>query len=124
MLANSHGPVLYCPRPHMPRSSENLAAMDQVSADYLDYPSATVIGPPAAPPFRSLLSDLWPAGIRRALDGLRTAVERGDNPLPAGQYHLGLCRLWQDSTSRLGYPTLVTGDPLPLSPDELQEVRS
>ena len=119
-LVNSHGPVIWCPRPHMPRSAEESITLADAKADYFSYASAAAIGPAEAPNYNEILASLWPAGIRRALSLLRRSIERRQDPLTQGQYHLTLCRLWQDTTSRLGYPELVHGDPKPLPAEVLQ----
>lgn len=119
-LVNTHGPVIWCPRPHMPREAESSIRLDDVRPDYLSHASATPIGPAEAPNYLHILGSLWPSGIRRALEELWQAAPSGAGLARQGQYYLTLCRLWQDATSRLGYPTLVEGDPQPLSAAALE----
>jgi thiazolinyl imide reductase len=119
-LVNTHGPVLWSPRPHLPPHAKELTALDRVRGEHLDYPSAEPIGPAQAPPYREILGSVWPDGVLTALRELGEAVESGADPLQEGQYHLTVSRIWQDATSRLGFPGRVLADePHPLSAEEL-----
>ncbi len=120
-LLSSHGPVNWSPRPHFPREGRGATALHDVEAAHLDIPSAAPIGPAHAPSYREILRDVWPDGARRALHGFREAALGGADPLAGGQYHLALCRAWQDATSLLGYPeTVPLEEPQPLSREDLE----
>lgn len=110
-LASTHGPVLWSPRPMMPRDSEETVTLSASEAGYLDFPSAEPIGPPDAATYREVVGDMWPAGVLTALDELRRSVATGEGPMREGQYHLTLARLWQDATVRFGSPDLLAGPP-------------
>ena len=116
-LVDTHGPLLWSPRLHIPAEMKDhfdLAAAD--SAEHLDFASSAPLGPPSGPTFREILGSMWPAGVAAALLELRTAILNGEDPRPKGQYHLALCRIWQETTSRLGYPELIRfPDPRPLA---------
>jgi len=119
-LHSSHGPVLWCPRPHLPSAARDAVVLDEVEGEHLDYPSAEALGPPGAPSYREVMGTLWPAGVRHALAELQAASAAGEDPLRDGQYHLTLCRLWQDVTGSLGYPALREQDePTPLPAEAL-----
>jgi thiazolinyl imide reductase len=120
MLANTHGPLLWFPRPHMPADLADAAMFVDSAARHLGLPSASVIGPPAAPSYREVLGSLWPDGVRRALAELRQAITDGGSARGRAQYHLALCRLTQDVATRLGPVTLRhQDDPHVLSADAL-----
>ncbi|MEH1123250.1 Gfo/Idh/MocA family oxidoreductase [Micromonospora sp. CPCC 206061] len=130
-LVGTHGPVVWSPRPDFPRDVRDEAAAaphyDRAYAgdDHLDVPSGGVLGTADAPSYRQVFRSVWPAGVRQAVVELRRAAEAGEDPLAAGQYHLTLCRLWQDVTARLGPPELVSeAPPRPLSPAEVGAVAS
>ncbi|MET8338992.1 Gfo/Idh/MocA family oxidoreductase [Streptosporangium canum] len=119
-LANTHGPVLWSPRPHLPEQARSLATLDGAADEHLDFPSSTPIGPARAPSYREILGEMWPAGVERALRATWTAQSDGVDPLRDGQYHLAVCKVWQAMAGALGFPERLLGPaPRPLSADEL-----
>jgi len=123
MLVNTHGPVVWSPRPRYPRIPRDPAAgpyFAGTGGPGLEEASAVVVGPAVAPRYGEIFTSEWPAAIGRALLRLREAILAGEDPLRRGQHHLALCRLWQDVASRLGPPELLDGtEPRTLSGDEL-----
>jgi pyochelin biosynthesis protein PchG len=119
-LHGSHGPVLFSPRPHLPRAGRDTVDLSELDGEVLDLASAQPIGPATAPAYRAVLREVWPDGVGCALDGLVAAMRSGQDPLRAGQYHLGLCGMWQDLTRRLGQPDLVRRpEPAPVHAGDL-----
>jgi pyochelin biosynthesis protein PchG len=109
-LLNTHGPLLWSPRLHVPQAAkENFDLGDPTARATLLPASATQLGRPEAPTFREILESLWPAGIQRAILGLRRAILGGEDQLAQGQYQLALSKLWQNLTTRLGYPRPLSG---------------
>lgn len=108
-LTDPHGPVLWSPRPHIPEPVKNRFGFDAPGTEYLAEPSTSPLGPVNPPDYRHLLREQWPAAIGEDLRAARAAIlgdlaaERPD------QYHLTLCRMWQDLTKESGYPTLRPG---------------
>nr|BFE59212.1 hypothetical protein GCM10020063_037380 [Dactylosporangium thailandense] len=105
-LVNTHGPVLWSPRPHMPADAASVVAFEDSAAGHLDFASTAPLGPAEAPSYREVLARLWPDAVRHALRELAA-----DLPDPAaarrrGQYHLALCRLTADVNARLGPPAM------------------
>lgn len=131
-LVNTHGPIVWSARPGFPRRVRNTGARPHFTAGaapepdaddeaHLDAPSATVLDVGEVPGYRDVFESLWPRGVARALGDVRRAALEGDDPLPRGQYHLTLCRLWQDTTVRLGPPELVRcRPPQGLSADDVR----
>lgn len=112
LLANTHGPVLWNPRLHMPADYRNAVTVDGSAAGHLDLPSAICLTPPGLPSHRQVVAAEWPAAVARALLGLRAAVLAAEDPMPRGQYCLALCRLVADITGQLGTPEVTpSGDP-------------
>lgn len=107
-LVSSNGPVVWCPRPHLPRGAADLAGFDELTDGHIGEPAAEVIGPRRPPTWREVLTEQWPAAVLAALTELRDAAVRGADPLPAGQYHLALCELTQRVSDLLGPVELVT----------------
>jgi thiazolinyl imide reductase len=117
-LVNTHGPMLWCPRPHMPPDLRDAIALDDSTAEHLNFSSATPLGPAEGPTYREVLGSLWPAAVRRAMLYLRRAILEDEDPRRQGQYYLTLCRLTQDANARCGplqlrrrtAPRILSGD--------------
>ncbi len=121
-LVNTHGPILWCPQPHLPADTVNMVAMENSSNCYLDFPSAAPLGPTEAPSYREILKTIWPAAVRRALLEVRDAIVGREDHLRSGQYYLTLCQLWRDALARLGSAVLIRRDPpRVLSADQVME---
>jgi pyochelin biosynthesis protein PchG len=101
-LVDTHGPVLWSPRPHMPADTDDLVAFEDTGAEHIDFPTTDVLGPATAPTYRQVLADVWPDGVRHALTEFAGTV-RGERDWRAtSQYHLGLCAITQQVNARLG----------------------
>ncbi len=127
-LVTTHGPLLWCGRPAIPREVLNADAARPYSTGdvaQVDDVSSTLLSPAEASSQRALFREDWPAAARHALHDLRDAVDAGHDALQRGQHHLTLCRVWQDIVGELGAPDLLKGDtlPRPLSADELTVLR-
>jgi pyochelin biosynthesis protein PchG len=119
-LLNTHGPMFWSPSMHVPSGSKEQFDPAADPASYLDLPSCGAVGTAAGPTYRRVFADLWPDAVASALLDMRGAILGGSNRPGLGQYHLALCDLWHDVTSRLGYPDLIAGEtPEPLSLDDL-----
>ncbi|MBV6697773.1 bifunctional Gfo/Idh/MocA family oxidoreductase/class I SAM-dependent methyltransferase [Kitasatospora aureofaciens] len=115
-LSDPHGPVLWSPRLHIPDAVKDGFDFDGPGTAHLDEPTTTVLGPAEPPCYRDALSRDWPAAIGADLLALRAATFGAPDAERPEQYHLTLARLWQDVTTRLGYPLLRPGQshkPLP-----------
>ncbi|MBL6279825.1 Gfo/Idh/MocA family oxidoreductase [Micromonospora fiedleri] len=124
-LVNTHGPVVWSARPDFPRevADPNADPHYATMPDDAQAPSAVVLGPATVPSYRHIFRSLWPAGIAHALTELHQAAEEQQDPLRRGQYHLSLCKLWQDLTLRLGPPELLSSTPPePLTDDDLKAI--
>lgn len=110
-LANTHGPLLWSPRPHMPQDIRTTVGLAGSAAPYFAFPSAEPLGPATAPDQRDILGELWPRAAARALGELRAAAESAEDPAREGQYHLALCRLTAEATDRFGPVRLHRGSP-------------
>ncbi|HEV2372804.1 MAG TPA: Gfo/Idh/MocA family oxidoreductase [Streptosporangiaceae bacterium] len=129
-LVATHGPLLWSPRPDFPRQVQDavtgtvhFAEHEGVTESHLDVPSALPLGEAQAPSYRRVFDTVWPEGVQYAVSRLRDAAEAGDSPARRGQYHLTLCTMWQDLTSRLGPPELLRVPTVaPLLPDAVAAV--
>jgi pyochelin biosynthesis protein PchG len=107
MLVNTHGPVLWNARLHIPAPTKDIFDLTSTDTVNLGLPSSVTLSPFQAPNFRDILGSIWPEGINHALMGLRNSILEGEDFRCQGQYQLALCRLWQATTSSLGYPEMV-----------------
>ncbi|NYZ14608.1 Gfo/Idh/MocA family oxidoreductase [Azospirillum sp. RWY-5-1] len=103
-LVDTHGPVVWTSRLHLPASAAPLAAIDEAPEAHLDYPTVAwaLDGPP--PTHRQVLGQVWPRGVVQALTRLAAAIDAGTPPLERGQYHLAVCEAWRQATRLLGFP--------------------
>jgi thiazolinyl imide reductase len=108
LLVNTHGPIVWSPRAHMPRDYAEAVTIESSSAEHLDMPSADSLGGPwTAPSYRQIVNQEWPTAAANAILEFRSAVLRGEDPRQRGQYHLMLARLTGEATARLGPPELA-----------------
>lgn len=103
-LVNTHGPVVWSPRAHLPADLATAVRLSDSAATHLDLPSASVLGPAEAPSYRQVLAELWPAAIQRAITALHNDVDGGRSH---GQRQLALSRLARDVNELLGPVRLV-----------------
>ncbi len=107
VLANTHGPVLWCPRPHMPSDSINLVRLSESAAAHLDFASAAPLGPAEAPSYREILSTVWPEGIRTAVCDFLRSTSDAEQRARRGQHDLAVSRIWSDALLPLGQLELL-----------------
>ncbi|RFA28579.1 thiazolinyl imide reductase subfamily [Alkalilimnicola ehrlichii] len=116
-LTDTHGPVTWNPRLHIPDAVKTRFDFDSPDSAHLALPSTVPLGPPQPPSYRQLLERQWPQAIGRDLIALHDAVVGGAATGPAEQRWLTLSRLWQGLTAGLGYPAVQEGrrhQPLPV----------
>ncbi|GAA4004629.1 hypothetical protein GCM10022247_27070 [Allokutzneria multivorans] len=102
-LNDAHGPVSWTPRLHIPESVRTSFDFDAPDAAHLAEPCTSVLaGNPSS--YKEFLTAELPEAIGRDI----LAMAESARP---DQYHLTLCRMWQDLTSQLGYASLLTGLP-------------
>lgn len=111
-LVGTHGPVIWCPRAHMPADVRDTVSLDTSAAGHFDLPSATSLGPAEAPTYREILRSIWPAGVRRALLQLQRAIDERHDPQRRDQHHLAVAQLWHETAARIG-PLTMTSENAP-----------
>jgi thiazolinyl imide reductase len=107
-LVDTHGPVVWVPRPQFPREVRALNARPQFAGAAGEQRRTTVLGPPESPSFDEIFRGLWSDGVVRAVLNLRDAAAHGENALAAAQSQLTVCELWQHLLSQIGPPELVS----------------
>ncbi|MER6384963.1 bifunctional Gfo/Idh/MocA family oxidoreductase/class I SAM-dependent methyltransferase [Streptomyces sp. NPDC001250] len=119
-LTDPHGPVLWSPRLHIPEAVKNRFDFDDPDGSHLAEPTTSVLSTAAPAAYRNVLREQWPTAIGEDLRAVRAAILGDPLAERPDQYHLTLCRMWQDLTKELGYPTLQPGQAhRPLAADEL-----
>mgnify|MGYP000943872566 CR=1 FL=1 len=92
-LFNTHGPVLWSQRPHMPDDMKDLVRFADCAAPPLSVPSVQHIGPVEGATYEEILRDLWPAATGRAMTAMWDAVQAGVGSQVHVQRHVTLTRL-------------------------------
>ncbi|MFH8630476.1 Gfo/Idh/MocA family oxidoreductase [Streptomyces lydicus] len=108
-LTDTHGPVLWSPRLHIPESVKNRFDFAAPGTGHLTEPSSVPLGAASPPDYRHVLQEQWPAAIGQDLSAARAAILGAPDAERPEQYHLTLSRMWQELTKELGYPTLRPG---------------
>nr|WP_225911112.1 Gfo/Idh/MocA family oxidoreductase [Dermacoccus sp. Tok2021] len=92
-LVNTHGPVQWSMRPHMPGDMKNLVRFSDSTAAHLGLPSVQHIGPGEGPTYDEVLRELWPQATGRAMQAAWADVEAGVGSQAHVQRHVALTRL-------------------------------
>lgn len=117
-LVDTHGPIVWTPRLHLPVSAATLPAIDEAPEPWLDLPAVSYAEEQAGETHRSILGKVWPQGVAVALKRLAADIDAGASPLGRGQYQLAVCEIWQHVTRLIGFPHLREGTALPPKPAE------
>ncbi|HEY0469611.1 MAG TPA: Gfo/Idh/MocA family oxidoreductase, partial [Polyangiaceae bacterium] len=120
-LTDTHGPVIWSPRLHIPDAVKQRLDFAGDGTAHLAEPSSIALGPWQPPSYRRILGELWPRAIGQELLAFRRAIMGGEERAARPeQYQLTLCQMWQDLTAQLGYPsTRASQSHRPLSVDPL-----
>jgi len=110
-LADTHGPVLWQPRLYAPRDAHGRLRSTGPGTGHLAERATTVLEGTGAPPYREVFDRLWPEALTRALAEFAADVHAGADPLVRGRFDLGVCRLWHETTDRLGRPEIIRPGP-------------
>lgn len=101
-LVNTHGPLVWSPRPHMARDTRDVVRLEESTAAHLSLPSAELLDEPVGPSYQDILGELWPAAAGAAITALQRSVDAGEDATAHGQYHLALAQLTKDVADRFG----------------------
>ncbi|WP_432774812.1 bifunctional Gfo/Idh/MocA family oxidoreductase/class I SAM-dependent methyltransferase [Brevibacillus gelatini] len=135
-LTDTHGPVVWRPRLHVPDLPDIHGMLAADPPAYMLESSTEVLGGSETASYRNILAKQWPQAIGRDLSTMRDMIhgtlDRAAVDVRA-QQELLCSRQWQDWTQALGYPVLRTNgqhQPVPLEvlrqaatsiPDEFAE---
>ncbi|MFB9278523.1 Gfo/Idh/MocA family oxidoreductase [Cohnella cellulosilytica] len=116
-LTDTHGPVVWRPRLHVPDASYTLGELSGAAPDYMREHSTETLGSGNTFSYGDLLAKLWPQAIARDLTELGDAItDRSEAERRAAQ-ELLCASQWHELTAAIGYPTLRPGlghQPLPI----------
>ncbi|WP_217550676.1 bifunctional Gfo/Idh/MocA family oxidoreductase/class I SAM-dependent methyltransferase [Pantoea sp. GbtcB22] len=108
-LTDTHGPVMWRPRLHIPDTVKRDHDFSSAQSAHLMEETSAIIGEAQCPNWRTALSEQWPAAIGVDLLSLADSIQDSDAPRWSPQSLLSQCQMWQALTKELGYPSLKTG---------------
>lgn len=108
-LVDTHGPVIWTPRLHVPECVKNEFDFVPEEAGHLVQSTGSFLGPAEPPTQRDALSNVWPSAIGEDLSAFATRIRDGRDDRVRTQQTLTACALWRNLTETLGYPRLRTG---------------
>ncbi|GAB3644424.1 Gfo/Idh/MocA family oxidoreductase [Streptomyces sparsus] len=101
-LVNTHGPVQWSMRPHMPGDMAELVRFGDSTAPHLKVPSVENLGPAEGASYREVLRELWPQATARAVGALWDDVRSGADSRGHVQYHVALAKLAKSVSDACG----------------------
>ncbi|MBB1252645.1 Gfo/Idh/MocA family oxidoreductase [Streptomyces alkaliterrae] len=101
-LVNTHGPVEWSMRPHMPGDMKELVRLGDSAAPHLKVPSVQHLGPAEGASYTEVLRELWPRATARAIGATWDDVRAGADSRGHVQYHVALARLAMRVTEACG----------------------
>ncbi|EHC5871741.1 Gfo/Idh/MocA family oxidoreductase [Salmonella enterica subsp. enterica serovar Eastbourne] len=103
-LHDPHGLVIWTPRLFIPESAKNDFCFSNVA--HLQQPVLSILdGTPGISQAKNLKIN-WPEAIGRDLIDMASMLSGSSVSYYSSQQMLMLCKLWQETTSQLGYPEL------------------
>ena len=105
-LIDTHGPVAWHPRLHIPHNRITLGELLTAVPAHLLENSTQVLGPAAPMRYKEILMKQWPRAIGRDLSAMREMIQGNAIGDTRAQQELLCSRQWQDLTHALGYPVL------------------
>ncbi|AJQ28949.1 bifunctional Gfo/Idh/MocA family oxidoreductase/class I SAM-dependent methyltransferase [Pelosinus fermentans] len=121
-LTDTHGPVVWQPRLHIPENLNTFGDFADADPEHLLENSIETLGPSAPVNYKDILTKQWPHAIARDLSTMRERILGGPGAAMRAQQELLCSSQWQEMTATLGYPVLRPGcSHQPLSVNILRE---
>lgn len=108
-LVDTHGPVIWSPRLHVPDGVKRDHDFSGPDAAHLLEETSAIVGEPQCDSWRTTLAECWPEAIAADLLALAQAITGTEASRWNPQALLTRCQLWQALTQALGYPRLTPG---------------
>jgi thiazolinyl imide reductase len=113
-LVDTHGPILWRPRPHIPLAIQRGESPETSREAALDLNTMSVLAA-ADTTWRGAMVDEWPQAVRKALQELRRRAQ-GEKLFPDAQYYLSLMQMTHEIDRMLGPPEMISeATPTPAS---------
>lgn len=124
-LVDTHGPVVWHPRLHVPDCDNIPGELSTEPPAHLLAYSTQILGPSAPISYKEILLRQWPQAIGRDLLAMRNMILGNAAADTRAQQELLCSRQWHELTHALGYPVLRSNrSHQPLSVDRLIEAAS
>ncbi len=117
-LIDTHGPVIWQPRLHIPDNLYTFGDFSGADPTHLRENSIEILGPSTPENYKDILTKQWPRAIARDLSAMREELLGGTGAAMRAQRELLCSGQWQEMTAALGYPVLRPGccpPPLPVN---------
>ncbi|MBU3186313.1 bifunctional Gfo/Idh/MocA family oxidoreductase/class I SAM-dependent methyltransferase [Clostridium estertheticum] len=117
-LTDTHGPVVWHPRMHVPKNSVSLDDFYNLDSLSLIENSTEIIGSEKAQNYQEIFTKQWPAAIGDDLMVMKDMISGNSNIKMYAQRELLCTSQWHEMTKALGYPDLKLEcryEPLPVS---------
>ncbi|APF21029.1 Thiazolinyl imide reductase [human gut metagenome] len=106
LLSDTHGPLLWHPRMHVPKDSITLKDFaDKGTSEFLEK-TTEILGITKIENYRDIFTKRWPEAIAEDLLVIKEMILGNLNVNMHGQRELLCSNQWHNITKRLGYPTL------------------
>jgi thiazolinyl imide reductase len=105
-LADTHGPLLWHPRLHIPEAVKRDRDFSSPQSAHLMEDTSAVIGELHCESWRTSLAERWPEAIAADLLALADSLQNPGAVRWSPQSLLTQCQMWQALTKELGYPRL------------------
>ncbi|MBD8499357.1 Gfo/Idh/MocA family oxidoreductase [Paenibacillus arenosi] len=116
-LSDTHGPVVWHPRLHIPDNMNILGELNKVGPTHVLEHSTEMLGASTTTSYQHILTKQWPQAIARDLLQMKElSLDRSIANMRA-QQDLLCSTQWHEMTASLGYPVLRSGcthQPLPV----------
>ncbi|BBB92142.1 MAG TPA: bifunctional Gfo/Idh/MocA family oxidoreductase/class I SAM-dependent methyltransferase [Methylomusa anaerophila] len=107
-LTDTHGPVIWQPRLHVPVQDDIPGGLSTATPVHLLENSAYILGTAVPISYKEILMEQWPRAIGRDLTAMRGMIQGNAVMDTRAQQELLCSRQWQELTNALGYPVLRT----------------
>jgi SAM-dependent methyltransferase len=117
-LTDTHGPVIWRPRMHIPDRQDIPGGLAIETPPPLQESSSRILGTSASAGYGEILLKQWPRAIARDLSAMREIVLGKASMDTQAQRELLCSRHWREITGALGYPVLRpqrVHEPLPVN---------
>lgn len=105
VLSDTHGPVIWRPRLHVPHSGL-LVNIGKEEGAHLGNPSSVILGPAQPPKYTDILLKQWVRAVSKDFLLMKDLIEGKERKEKRAQKELLYARQWHELTKVLGYPKL------------------